>query len=296
MLMKVAAAADHRATTTDPAARVPITVIVLTLAEADNIGPCLRSVDWADEIVIVDSFSADDTVTRALEARPDARVFRNRFEDFGQQRNWALGNTSPSHEWILFFDADERSNPEFARAVAGAIANPGDAVGFFLCYRNFFLGRWLKRCTLYPTWQLRLLRLGRVRFKKEGHGQREEAEGPTRYLHAPYDHYGFSKGIEHWIARHNRYSTHEVELIRRLAGEPLSVRALVSPDPIRRRRALKRLAAAVPLRPLARFVYLYVIRRGFLDGRAGLIFCLLRVSHEIHILAKLAEHGTSAAH
>src|SRR5690606_14998449 len=109
------------------------------------------------------------------------------------------------------------------------------------------------------------------------------------YIDAPYDHYGFSHGISHWIARHNHYSTNEVELILRLRTEPLRIADLLSRNPVLRRRGLKRLAARSGCRPFLRFAYLYFLRFGFLDGRAGLLFCLLRVAHEIHITAKLAE-------
>jgi len=269
--------------------RFPLTAIVLTQDEAANIGECLASLEWADDVVIVDSGSTDDTIRRAREARPDVRVFTNPFEDFGAQRNWALDNTSPRHEWILFLDADERCNEACAQAIRQAVAAPGQHVGFFLTCRNYFLGRWIKHATLYPSWQLRVMKHGSVRYRKEGHGQREVTDGPLGSIANPYDHYGFSKGIAHWIERHNRYSTNEVELILRLRRSPLHLSHLFSRNEIKRRRCLKRLAARIGFRPLLRFLYTYILRGAFLDGRAGLFYCLLRVSHEIHITVKLAE-------
>lgn len=277
------------ATAQSPGARFPLTAIILTYNEAENIGDCLRSLDWVEDVVIVDSFSKDATVDEARRARPGVRVFTNPFEDFGQQRNWAIEHTEPRHSWILFLDADERSNEPFAAAVRESVNNPGERVGFYLCYRNMFLGRWIKHSTLYPSWQLRLFKRGRLTFRKEGHGQREVTDGPLDYIRQPYDHYGFSKGIADWIARHNRYSSAEVELVHRLRQEPLRLGDLFARDAVVRRRTLKRIAARAGFRPLARFFYLYVLRRGFLDGRAGLLFCLLRAAHEIHITVKLAE-------
>ena len=90
------------------AAAPPITVIIHTIQEASNIVGCLESVRWSDDVVIVDSHSTDGTVEKALAAAPQARVFRNPFVDFGQQRNWALDNVAPRHPWVLFLDADER--------------------------------------------------------------------------------------------------------------------------------------------------------------------------------------------
>jgi glycosyltransferase involved in cell wall biosynthesis len=273
--------------------RASVSVIILTLNEELNIRACLESLAWAGDIVVVDCGSRDNTLELAGRVRPDVRIFNHAFADFGDQRNWALNNTHPRHEWILFLDADERCTPACALAIQSAVQNPGNTAGFFLTCRNFFLGRWIKHCTFYPSWQLRLLKAGRVRFRKEGHGQREVSDGPLRYIPEPYNHFGFSKGIEHWIARHNVYSTNEVELIHQLRLQPLGLKDLLSADPVARRRGLKRLAARVGCRPFWRFLYMYVFRAGFLDGYPGFVFCMLRVAHEIHITAKLAESRRS---
>lgn len=268
---------------------IPVTVIILTHNEAVNIVPCVESLLVFAEIIVVDSGSSDATQEILRDRFPNIRVLQHAFQDFGQQRNWALDHGLPTHEWILFFDADERCTPACAAAISAAVANPDGHVGFFLCYRNIFLGRWIKRCTMYPTWQLRLLNVGHVRYRKEGHGQREVMEGSAGYIIEPYDHYGFSKGIKDWVSRHNEYSSSEIELIEALASEPIKLSEMFSSDPVRRRRTLKGLAARTAFRPLVRFVYLYFVRLGFLDGRPGFLFCLLRVAHELHIVVKLAE-------
>src|ERR1700685_468341 len=182
----------------DSSGRFPLSAIILTHDEAENIGDCLATLEWADDVVIVDSGSTDETIARALEARPDVRVFTNPFQDFGAQRNWALDNTSPRHDWILFLDADERCNAACSEGIRNAVEAPGEHVGFYLTCRNFFLGRWIKHATLYPSWQLRLMKRGFVRYRKEGHGQREVTDGPLGSIASPYDYYGFSKGIAHW--------------------------------------------------------------------------------------------------
>jgi glycosyltransferase involved in cell wall biosynthesis len=273
-------------------ARIPVSVIVLTHNEEENIASCLDSLSGFDEIVVVDSGSTDRTLDVLREQFPGVRVLHNRFSDFGEQRNWALDNSGVRNEWILFMDADERSTGPFADAIAATVAEPHGCDGYFVCYRNMFLGKWIRRSTMYPSWQLRLLRSGRVRYRKEGHGQREVMEGLAGYIRVPYDHYGFSKGIADWVARHNVYSTNEVELVRRLVIEPLRPLELLTVDPVKRRRAQKRLAARLPFRPLWRFLHTYIVCGGFLDGRPGFIFCLLRTAHEIHIVAKLSECAT----
>jgi len=267
----------------------PITAIVLTRDEEVNIRDCLASLSWADDVVMVDSNSTDRTLEMAKGARPDVRVFQRGFTDFGDQRNWALDHAAPRHPWILFIDADERVTPACAAAIRAAVRNPGDKAGFFLTCRNFFMGRWIRHCTLYPSWQLRLLKSGAVRFRKEGHGQREVTDGPLGFIHEPYDHFGFSKGVEHWKARHEGYAANEAELIFRLRAEPLAPRDLLSPDPVVRRRCLKRFAARTPCRPMMRFVYIYLLRLGFLDGYPGLVFARLRAWHERNITARLRE-------
>jgi len=262
--------------------------MVLTYNEAENIASCLESLAWADDIILVDSGSTDHTADVARRVRPDARVFVHPFADFGQQRNWALDNTSPRHPWILFLDADEHSDDEFAAAVRAAVAQ-GDAAGYYLTYRNIFLGRWLKRSTFYPSWQLRLLRHGKVRFRREGHGQREVTSEPLAFVHAPYNHYPFRGGIERWLARHNRYSSEECDLVFRLRAEPLHLADLLRRDALVRRRCLKRLAARLWFRPACRFVYTYLLRGGFLDGLAGYIYCRLMAQYEFQLWAKLVE-------
>ena len=268
---------------------IPATVIVLTHNEAGNIVPCLQGLRAFAEIIVVDSGSTDGTLDLVQGRFPHIRVLHHPFQDFGQQRNWALDHACPAHDWILFLDADERCTASCAVAIRNAVASPGDNVGFFLCYRNMFLGRWIRRSTMYPTWQLRLLNKGRVRYVKEGHGQREVMDGPAGYIDVPYDHFGFGKGIKEWIARHNDYSTNEVELLEALGELPVNLAEIFANDRIRRHRTLKRLAARAPLRPFAGFVYLYFIRLGCLDGYPGFVYCCLRLAHELHIQAKHAE-------
>ena len=268
---------------------IPVTVVILTHNEAVNIVACIDSLSSFAEIVVVDSGSTDQTRDILRSHYPHIRVLEHPFEDFGQQRNWALDHVNAAHHWLLFFDADERCTPAFADAIAAAVSDPGGNVGFFLCYRNMFLGQWIKRCTMYPTWQLRLLMAGHVRYVKDGHGQREVMDGKAGYIDVPYDHFGFNKGIKEWIARHNEYSTNEVELLESLRGAPLRMFDLFARDRVQRHRALKRLGARMPLRPVVRFLHLYVIRRGCFDGRAGFLYCCLQFAHELHIVAKRSE-------
>jgi glycosyltransferase involved in cell wall biosynthesis len=274
---------------------VSITAIVLTLNEAANIQSCLAALARADDVVIVDSGSRDETLALARVVRDEVRVFEHPFQDFGDQRNWALDNTAPRHPWVLFVDADEVCDPELFDEITTMIDNPGADIGAYIAGRNYFLGRWLKHCTLYPSYQLRLLKLGTVRFRKEGHGQREVTDGPLRYLTHGWRHESFSKGVTEWIDRHNRYSDAEAERLLEGRRQPVAWPELASSDSIRRRRALRTLAARLPFRPTLRFLYSYVACLGFLDGHPGLLYCRLLAAHHIHINAKLAERLANRA-
>ena len=265
-----------------------LVAVILTRNESRNIEACLSCLKWVSRVVLVDSFSDDTTIELARNIRSDIVVLQRQFDDFGQQRNFAIDAVGDT-KWILFLDADEHCTPELAAEICRVTSQSSEIAGYFLTCRNIFLNRWIRRCTLYPSWQLRLLRVGQVRYRKEGHGQREVSEGRIGYLKAPYDHFGFSQGIAHWIARHNRYSSEEVELIQRLRTEPLALTDLFA-SAVDRRRTMKRIASRTGLfRPWFRFFYLYIVQMGFLDGYPGLIFCLLRLSQELHIVAKLAE-------
>lgn len=270
--------------------KVPLTAIILTLDEEINIARCLSCLDWADDVVVVDSGSSDRTIELARSTRPDVRVFDHPFKDFGDQRNWALDNTEVKHDWILFVDADEFCVPELAREIGDYIRSPGDTVGAFIAGKNHFMGKWLRYSGLYPSPQLRLLKLGAVRYRKEGHGQREVTDGKLAYLKQGWVHEGFSKGLADWFDKHNRYSSEEVDLMLRLRREPVGLRQLLSNDALSRRQCMKRIGARLlPLMPLLRFGYRYGFRRGFLDGKPGFLFSLLCASITIQVVAKVFE-------
>lgn len=273
----------------DPMARIPVTAIVLTHNEAVNIERCVSPMARVEDVVLVDSGSTDETLALAVRARPTVRVCFNPFKDFGDQRNWALDHCAPRYPWVLFVDADEFCTPALLDEIGAFVTAPGAAVGAFIAGHNYFLGRWLRYSTLYPSYQLRLLKLGAVRYRKEGHGQKEVTDGQLHYLREGWRHEGFSHGVAQWIARHNRYSTDEVDNLLSLREQAIDLRALLFSDAICRRRGLKVLGAKLPGRPLWRFLYVYLLRGGFRDGGPCLIYCGLLFAHAIHMSAKLRE-------
>ena len=147
--------------------------------------------------------------------------------------------------------------------------------------------RWLRRSDSFPKWQFRLLRRGRARFIDSGHGQKEgEIDGTIGYIREPYLHYAFSKGWEAWWGKHEKYAAQEGA--DRAARAP-SLRHLFSRDPSRRNRALKPLVSRLPGWPLLRFLHMYVLKGGFLEGREGLTYSRNVARYEAMIREKMAK-------
>lgn len=266
-----------------------ISILILTLNEEANLPACLASVAWSDDVVVLDSFSQDATV--AIAEHLGARVYQRAFDNFAGQRNYALEHIDFKHNWILHLDADEIVTPELQAEMRQAIASDRYEA-YRIPSKMMFLGRWLRHAGLYPSYQVRLGHRQRFRFQQVGHGQRE-AIAPDRIgtLGNPYLHYSFSKGLTDWFDKHNRYATDEArETLQLLAGtRGIDWAGLGSRDRTRHRRALKELSCRLPCRPLLRFLYMYVLRRGFLDGRAGLTYCCLLSLYEYLIVLKTRE-------
>lgn len=259
--------------------------VVLCLNEIKNLPRCLNSLQWCDEILVVDSGSTDGS-QRCAE-RHNARVMQHRQAGrflISEQRNWALEHSGIQSSWVLFLDADEVIGPECRRAIQKAISNQRDADGFELTPRYWFLGRWLKRTQGYPNWHPRLLRRGRLQF--EGGVWESFSDGSrVNRIQEPYEHYAFSKGIDDWLERHGRYADWEAEKITAyLAGGGAAALGT------RRWLRLRELSALLwPIRPLLRFVQKYVLQRGFLEGWQGLVFALLMTGYDFITVIKVIE-------
>jgi glycosyltransferase involved in cell wall biosynthesis len=265
-----------------------VSVLILTLNEEANLADCLDSCAWSDDIVVFDSMSDDRTVEVAKSK--GARVVQRRFDNYAAQRNAALTSVPYKHPWVLMVDADERVPPELAVEIDSVIAGAGTEMALFRMRRkDYFLGKWLRRSSGYPSWFGRLVRLGRVRVEREVN-EEYIADGEVGHLKGHLHHYPFNKGVAYWFERHNRYSTMEAMSKLGLRGDQIALRGIFTTDPIDRRRALKRLLYRVPLRPMIVFFYLYVIRLGVLDGRAGFYFSRMRAAYEMLIDLKVIEN------
>jgi glycosyltransferase involved in cell wall biosynthesis len=264
-----------------------ISVLILTLNEEVNLEACIDSCAWCDDIVVFDSFSSDRTPVIA--AGKAVRFLQRRFDNYAAQRNAALSEVIFKYPWVLMVDADERTPTNLIAEMTQAVADADpDTVLFRMRRKDFFLGRWLRRSSGYPSWFGRLMRVGRVRIEREVN-EEYIADGNTLHLRSHLLHYPFNRGIGYWYERHNRYSSMEALAKIRARAAPLSFGSLFGADPVERRRVLKQLVYRMPMRPSIWFFYLYVFRMGFLDGRAGFAFSRMRASYELIIDLKVLE-------
>ena len=266
------------------AAKVPISVLIPTKNEQDNIGKCLESVSWADEVCVVDSQSTDQTakIARKLDARVIDFVWDGRGP---RKRNWALQNLSWKHEWVLLLDADEEVTPELREEIATVVRTDSAHAGFLIRFHYYFLGRRLRHGD--PLWKLCLVRHRLARFETidvpdvtaydvELH-EWVRVAGSVGRLRSVIIHRDV-EDLHHHFHRHNVYSDWEALLRTRYrnrdrAGE---VQPRLLGSPVERRRLFKRLFLALPGKPWIYFFYSYVLRGGFLDGRAGFIYNVLK--------------------
>lgn len=264
-----------------------VSALILTLNEESNLDACLDSLAWCDDIVVLDSFSTDRTVEIA-KAR-GARVVQRAFDNWSAHQNWAVKNIEFKHPWVLYLDADERCDPELRDESLGRATPNAVESAFRIRRKDFYMGRWLKRAQLYPSWFVRLFRPDRIRYERLVNPI-PVVDGSIGVFDSHILHYPFSHGISHWIARHNKYSDMEaIEAMKVFDGERAPLGQLLSFDPIDRRRALKDVFFRLPARPLVKFVYYYFWRRGFLDGKPGFTYATLQAIYEYLIACKHRE-------
>jgi Glycosyl transferase family 2 len=248
-----------------------LTVVVLTLNEAADLPACLKAIPSDVPVLVVDSGSSDATVAIAQAA--GAKVASRPWSGFADQRNFALRACGVQTPWVLFVDADERFSPAFYAWARQTITDDPPVEVFDVPSLLFLDGRPLRRAPGYPVLHPRLVRLGAV-FVANHHGHGEAALSERRAI-APlgYDHYFHSGDLYPWLAKHLSHAAAE-------AGSDAA--------PSTTRARLARLAGRGPLRPVARFLYHYVLRGGFLDGRAGLQYALMYSWYDltIHLLAR----------
>lgn len=240
-----------------------LSVVVITCNEEERLRRCLTSTAWADEIVVVDSGSDDKTVEIAREFTDHVVV--RAWDGFARQKNAAIERARG--EWILSLDADEEVTAELADEIRRVIAAPS-ADGYALPRRNIFWGQWMRHGLLYPDWQVRLFRRGRGRFVERSVHESVEIDGPVSRLAAPLVHRSY-RDVADFLTRTNRYSSLAAdEWVR--AGSPIHAWDLI-------------------LRPIGRFLSMYVVHAGVLDGWRGFLLAVLYAYYVFVRCAKVWE-------
>lgn len=267
-----------------------VSILILTLNEEQNLGGCLESVSWSDDVVVLDSYSTDQSTAIAQAA--GARVLQRQFENYSAHRNWACREIEYKNRWVFSLDADERMTTELRDELL-ALERSGtlnEYAAFRVRYKNMFWGKWIKRSTLYPSWIIRFYRPECIAYEERIVNAHPIVDGLLGSLTHHFEHYSFNKGLAHWVEKHNSYSTMEaIESLRSIGSVPMDWRGLCSNDPLRRRRALKNFSIHLPCRPLVKFLYMYLLHRGFLDGFQGLTYCTLQAVYEYMIELKVKE-------
>ena len=264
-----------------------ISVLILTKNEQQDLPAALASVAWSDDIHVFDSLSTD--ATQEIARAAGAQVHTRAFDDYATHRNAALA-LKFKHPWVFLLDADERTTPELSADMqCVATEAPAKTAGFRLRRRDFLFGTWLKHAQISPYY-IRLVRPERAKYTR-AINEVLEVDGPVAELLHPLDHYPFSKGFAHWIAKHNTYSTMEAELIVRQQGlqNPSLRAALRDPDFHTRRLHQKALFYRLPGRPLIKWCYMMFLRGAILDGAAGVTYATLQSIYEYMIVLKTKE-------
>jgi glycosyltransferase involved in cell wall biosynthesis len=245
-----------------------LSVVIITLNEEANLARTLASVAWADEIVVLDSGSTDNTRQIAESFR--ARFFVEPWRGFAAQKNSALAKATG--DWILSLDADEEVEPALADEIRSVLSANPPASSFSIPRKNFFLGRWMRYGGFYPDRKLRLFRRGAAQFEDRLVHEDVQVAGTTATLQCHLLHYAYPT-LDSYLEHMNRYSSlgAEMKLNSRRSGG-FSFMDIV-------------------VRPRLTFLYNYILRLGFLDGREGLLLHLYHANYVSWKYAKIWEQS-----
>ena len=240
-----------------------ISATIITLNEEKNIGDCLASLDFADEIVVVDSGSGDRT-EEICQAHPKVRFIQHTWEGYGRQKNFAAEQAA--NDWILNIDADERVTPELRASIFLAATN--GAAAFRMARENYFGSRWIKYCGWYPNYSTRLYAREKCSSSEKSVHESLKYPGSVGTLSGNLKHFTYT-GITDYLARMNRYSTLAAEEVLK-AGKKPGIPALV-------------------FKPVFTFFKMYVVKMGFLEGVHGFQLSVLYSAYTFAKYAKARE-------
>jgi glycosyltransferase involved in cell wall biosynthesis len=243
--------------------KLPLTVAIIALNASAQIGPCLASVGFADEVLVVDSGSTDTTVEIAQ--RHGARVENKEWLGFGRQKQHAV--SIAKHEWVLCLDVDERVTERLAQSVREALAGRRYHA-WRLARRNRFLGRWLAHGEGYPDWTVRLFHRAYASWSNDEVHEAVLTTAEVGRLDGDLLH-DSAEDVSTYMTKQNRYTSLHAEALYRQGVRASYWRLLTS--------------------PLARFIKFYVLRLGFLDGGPGFAHIVIGCNNSFHKYLKLIE-------
>ncbi len=247
-----------------------LSVYVIAYNDEPNMRACLESVAWADEVVVVDSYSTDGTARISRDYTD--KVYQHAFRGFGRLRNEAVARTT--HDWVFSLDTDERMTPELRAEISALLARGPEAAAYFVPRRTYFLGRWIRHCGWYPDYrQPQLFHRARLRYRDDVVHEGFDVDGPVGYLQHHVLQYPF-RDLDHYLAKMDRYSD------------------LMAERMVRQSRRFR--AHQLVTHPCFTFMKMYVGRAGFLDGMPGLILSGLYAYYTFIKYAKFWELSREA--
>lgn len=281
--------------------KVKVSVIVPVKNEKNNIVKCLNSLDWADEVFVVDSQSTDGTIELAEGA--GAKVVQFHFNGtYPKKKNWALDNLPIRNKWVLLADADEVFPKALQEEIRDAVEHPSDGINAYrMHFQYMFMGKPIRHCGYTGLWIPRLIKRGSAHFEKmpTGEGTAQNigdmeihehliVNGNVGSFKTSVEHYAYPT-IHSFVEKHNRYSNWEADLYDDFVSGKFANGAASASKGVAIKRKIKGLYLRLPCRPFLRFCYHYFARAGFLDGRMGFIFCVLLGFYDFLSKAKVYE-------
>jgi glycosyltransferase involved in cell wall biosynthesis len=249
--------------------REKITAIIPTFNNERIIRRCLESVKWADEILVVDSFSTDKTLDICKEY--EARIIQHEYINSAIQKNWAIPQAA--HEWILLLDSDEELEPGFREEVSAILENPPENIdGYRMARKNLIYGKWVKTCGIYPDYLVRLFRKKCRYIEREVHAHIDIAPERTGHFSRHIIHHDFTD-LHGYLTKFTRYMKYEVDQLVK-EGRKFRLREIT-------------------LRPLYMFCRSYFYKQGFRDGIRGFLLSVLAAYYNFIMYMKLWEYERS---
>jgi len=245
-----------------------LSVVVIVKNEEKNIARCLESVKWADEIIVVDDYSADKTAE--ICKKYTQNVYQNKFVNYSLQKKFAFSKATK--EWIISLDADEVITDILKKEILEVLSRPSDFNGYFIPRKTFFLGKWIRHCGWFPDYQLRLFKNGFWLMEDAYVHEAVQINGKTGYLKESFLHYSYNTIFE-YVSRMDKYTSLEVQKMLK-NGVKIDIHKIKS---------------IVLKKALRTFWKMYLKQRGFLDGMHGFFVCIFSSVYQMLIYMKLWE-------